>query len=140
MDVELCGGYLPERKHAGDAGMDLRAAEDVVVLPGRMVRVSCGIKIAVPNGYVGDVRSRSGLALKHQVVVLNSPGTIDSGYRGDVSAMLINHGQEPFVVHKGDRIAQLVLLPVLLCEPRQVAQLPDSEDGRGIGGHGSTGR
>lgn len=139
LEVKVETGYLPERQHAGDAGFDLRSAQEAIIYPGNMMRIKCGISIAVPQGFVADVRSRSGLANRAQVAVLNAPGTIDSGYRGELSVMLINHGENAFEVKRGDRIAQLVLLRIPEVELLPVAELSPSHDGRGEGGHGSTG-
>ncbi len=131
----------PGRASEGAAGVDLSAAtvegEDVVLAPGARKLVPTGFAIAVPAGFEGQVRPRSGLALKHGVTVLNSPGTIDADYRGEIGVVLINLGQEPFVVRRGLRIAQLViaqLAPVLI---EEVASL--AETARGEGGFGSTG-
>ncbi len=130
---------LPTRATADSAGMDLRAAvgTDVVLSPGARVLIPTGIALALPTGYEGQVRPRSGLALKHGVTVLNSPGTVDADYRGEVSVVLINHGEEPFVVRRGDRIAQIVIAPVTESALQEVDILPES--GRGAGGYGSTG-
>jgi dUTP pyrophosphatase len=130
---------LPERATEGSAGMDLRAAveADVELSPGARVLIPTGIALALPNGYEGQIRPRSGLALKHGVTVLNSPGTVDADYRGEVGVVLINHGEDPFVVRRGDRIAQLIIAPVAECSLQEVDALPAS--GRGAGGYGSTG-
>lgn len=128
---------LPAYAHPGDAGMDLCADEARCLLPGERAAVATGLKIALPAGTEGQVRPRSGLAITYGVTVLNAPGTIDEGYRGEVKVLLINHGQEPFEIRKGMRIAQLVVAPV-----RRVAL----EEGavsdhtvRGAGGFGSSG-
>ncbi|MBR6803154.1 MAG: dUTP diphosphatase [Kiritimatiellae bacterium] len=128
---------LPAYAHPGDAGMDLCADEARRLLPGERAAVATGLKIALPAGTEGQVRPRSGLAITYGVTVLNAPGTIDEGYRGEVKVLLINHGQEPFEIRKGMRIAQLVVAPV-----RRVAL----EEGavsdhtvRGAGGFGSSG-
>lgn len=130
---------LPERATAGSAGMDLRAAvEDEIILPtGGRCLIPTGIALALPEGYEGQVRPRSGLALKFGVTVLNSPGTVDADYRGEISVVLINHGAEPFVVRRGDRIAQLVVVSVVGGILVEAETLPASE--RGAGGYGSTG-
>lgn len=133
----LKGGYVPERAYADDAGIDLCAAEDLRLNPGQRQLVSTGISIALPDGTVGDIRPRSGLAAKHGVTVLNAPGTIDAGYRGEIKVNLINHGRLPHYIAKGDRIAQLVVLPILTPKLVQVLDLNETE--RGTGGHGSTG-
>lgn len=132
---------LPAYETSGAAGMDLRAAvpEDrpVIITPGRRALVPTGLVLVVPDGYEGQVRPRSGLAFRHGVTCLNAPGTIDSDYRGEAGVLLVNHGEEDFVVTRGMRIAQLVLAPVvrLALEEREAA------DGtaRGTGGFGSTG-
>lgn len=133
------GLELPTRATAGSAGMDLRAAvsEDVLLPPGGRTLIPTGIALALPLGYEGQVRPRSGLALKHGITVLNSPGTIDADYRGEVSVVLINHGEAPFVIQRGDRIAQLIIAAV----PESVLVEVDSlaESARGAGGYGSTG-
>jgi dUTP pyrophosphatase len=119
--------------------MDLLAAvvEPLVIAPGARARVPTGIAIALPQGFEAQVRPRSGLAFKQGVTCLNTPGTIDCDYRGEVGVLLINHGQEPFAVTRGLRIAQLVVAPVTTARWREVASLPDTA--RGSGGFGSTG-
>lgn len=121
------------------AGADLRACleEDIVLNPGERAAVPTGIRIQIPDGYEGQVRPRSGLALKHGITLLNSPGTIDSDYRGEVKAILINHGSEPYTVRHGDRIAQILFSPVTRGEFIKTDDLEDSI--RGSGGFGSTG-
>jgi dUTP pyrophosphatase len=128
---------LPEYATSFSAGVDLRAAEDCVLLPGEWTAVSTGLKIELPEGFEGQVRPRSGLAAKHGVTVLNAPGTIDSDYRGEIRVLLINHGKASFTVSAGDRVAQLILAPVSRISWREES-LTDSE--RGEGGFGSTGR
>ena len=130
---------LPGYQTEGSAGMDLHAAldADCTVAPRARQFVPCGFAIAIPAGYEGQVRSRSGLALKHGVAVLNAPGTIDSDYRGELGIVLINHGDAPFVVSRGMRIAQLVISRVERAEWIEVAELPASE--RSEGGYGHTG-
>jgi len=134
------GLELPSYATDGAAGMDLRAAieGEVMLAPGERALVSCGIRIALPAGYEGQVRPRSGLALRHGITLLNAPGTIDSDYRGTVAAILVNLGAEPFVVRRGERIAQLVIAPVARAELVEVEELEDSD--RGEGGFGHTGR
>lgn len=134
------GLELPAYATEGAAGMDLRAAveDDLVIPPGGRELVSAGLRIAVPAGYEAQVRPRSGLALRHGVTVLNAPGTVDSDYRGTVAVVLANLGAQDFVVHRGDRIAQLVIAPVARAELGQVDELDDSD--RGAGGFGHTGR
>ena len=127
--------YMTE--HA--AGMDIYAAvtEPVTLVAGETKLIPTGFQMALPPGYEAQVRPRSGLALKKNIGVLNSPGTIDADYRGEVGVILTNFGKEPFVVQRGERIAQMVIAPVVKAELKFVSQLPDSE--RGAGGFGSTG-
>jgi dUTP pyrophosphatase len=133
---------LPAYETLGSAGMDLRAAvgadQAVVLDPGRRVLVPTGLCVALPLGYEAQVRPRSGLALKHGVTCLNAPGTIDCDYRGEIGVILINHGSEPFTIQRGDRVAQLVVSPVIQSSWVEVAVLDDTR--RGDGGFGSTGR
>ncbi|HRJ64543.1 dUTP diphosphatase [Brevundimonas sp. UBA2416] len=133
---------LPAYETGGSAGMDLRAAvaEDapLTLAPGARALVPTGLKIALEPGFEAQVRPRSGLALKHGLTCLNSPGTIDSDYRGEVGVILINHGQEPFVVRRGERIAQMVIARHEQAAMVEVAAL--DETARGAGGFGSTGR
>jgi dUTP pyrophosphatase len=131
------GLNLPTYATASAAGADLVAAEDATISPGGVHAVATGIALAIPEGYEGQVRPRSGLALKHGVTVLNAPGTIDADYRGEVRVILINHGSEPFKVARGDRIAQLVIAPVAPARFERVEALPATA--RGDGGFGSTG-
>ena len=138
----LLGGKglpLPKYQTEGSAGMDLYAAieADHEIAPGARHLFPCGFSLAIPEGHEGQVRSRSGQALKHGVAVLNSPGTIDSDYRGELAVLLINHGDSPFVVSRGMRIAQLVISRVERAEWVEVADLPDTD--RGHGGYGHTG-
>jgi dUTP pyrophosphatase len=130
---------LPGRATPGSAGVDLRAAldEDLVVEPGARALVPTGFALAVPPGYEAQVRPRSGLALRHGIVLPNAPGTIDSDYRGEVKIILLNAGREPFRVQRGDRVAQLVVAPVCQVEWREVETLPASA--RGASGFGSSG-
>ena len=129
---------LPSYAHPGDAGADLYAAVDLELAPGARALVPTGIAIALPPGYVGLVHPRSGLAHKLGVTVLNAPGTVDAGYRGEIQVNLINHDPERVaVIHRGDRIAQLVVQRVERADFDDVEELPGSE--RGAGGHGSTG-
>ena len=134
------GLELPAAATEGSAGMDLRAAieEDVTIEPGERALISAGFRMALPVGYEAQVRPRSGLALRHGVTVLNSPGTIDSDYRGTVAVILVNLGDGPFVVQRGERIAQMIVAPVTRAELRPVETLRESE--RGDGGFGHTGR
>ena len=128
---------LPAYATAGAAGMDVVAAEDVTIAPGARHPVATGFALAIPEGHEVQVRPRSGLALKHGVTCLNTPGTIDSDYRGEVKVILANLGGEPFKVRRGERIAQLVPAPVLFAELAEVEALDDTT--RGAGGFGSTG-
>lgn len=128
---------LPAYAHKSDAGMDVRSVADIVIAPGKRALVPTGLVMLLPPGYEAQVRPRSGLALKHGVTVLNTPGTIDSGYRGEVGVILANFGDTDFVVQKGDKIAQIVIAPVT--QPDIVeSETIDSTD-RGAGGFGSTG-
>lgn len=130
---------LPAYANPGDAGADLRAAEDVVLPPGGRAVVRTGIAVAVPDGYAAFVHPRSGLAVRHGITLLNAPGTIDAGYRGEIRVVLLNTDPgEPFKVNRGDRIAQLVVQPVAGARFVAADQLPPSP--RGQGGFGSTGR
>lgn len=129
---------MPFRANEGDAGLDLFAVEEKVIQPGESALIATGIQMELPKGTEAQVRPRSGLALKHSVTVLNSPGTIDEGYRGEVKVILINHGKEPFTVEKQMRIAQMVIAPVLQVELVQVAGVSDSQ--RSTGGFGSSGK
>lgn len=129
---------LPVYASDGAAGMDVVAAEDAVLAPGARAAIATGFAIAIPPGYEVQVRPRSGLALKHGVTCLNSPGTIDSDYRGEMKIILANLGAEPFVIARGDRIAQLVPAAVQRAELHEVDEL--GETARGAGGFGSTGR
>ena len=131
---------LPERASPGSAGWDLRAAVDEprVLAAGERAAVPTGLHLAIPPGWEGQVRPRSGLALRHGVTVVNAPGTIDSDYRGEVKVLLVNLADEPFTIHRGDRIAQLVFNRVEQAEWQEVDDL--EETWRGGGGFGSTGR
>ena len=131
------GLTLPAYATTGAAGMDVVSAEDVAIAPGARHAVATGLAVAIPAGYEVQVRPRSGLALKHGITVPNTPGTIDSDYRGELKVILINLGDEPFTVQRGDRVAQLVLAPVVQAAWDEVAELDATE--RGTGGFGSTG-
>lgn len=131
------GLSLPAYATSGAAGMDVVSAEDVTIAPGGRHAVATGLSVAIPHGYEIQVRPRSGLALKHGITVPNTPGTIDSDYRGEVKVILINHGAEPFAILRGDRVAQLVLAPVTRGGWVEVEEL--DETARGEGGFGSTG-
>ena len=134
------GAGLPAPAYAtaGAAGMDVVAAEDLDLAPGARHAVATGFAMAIPEGYEVQVRPRSGLALKHGITCLNTPGTIDSDYRGEVKVILANLGDAPFPIRRGDRIAQLVPAPVQRAQFEEVAALDDTA--RGSGGFGSTGQ
>lgn len=129
---------LPAKQHASDAAYDLRSARGLTILPGEIAGVPTGVRLQLPADFVAEVRPRSGLALKFGITVLNTPGTIDAGYRGEIQAILINHGKAPFVIHRGDRIAQLLFQRLPSTELVLVNSLEASD--RGEGGFGSTGR
>ena len=128
---------LPAYAHPGDAGMDVRSVENVTLAPGARALVRTGLVLMLPPDAEAQVRPRSGLALKHGVTVLNTPGTIDAGYRGEVGVILVNHGTEPFAVEKGMKVAQLVVAPVAQAAVVEVAEVDETE--RGAGGFGSSG-
>ena len=130
---------LPQTASPGSAGIDLRAAiEDEIELdPGQRRTVATGVSLAIPPGFEGQVRPRSGLALEHGLTLLNSPGTIDSDYRGEIKAILVNLGQESYRIRRGDRVAQLVISPICRVRWSEQSELPQSE--RGGGGFGSSG-
>lgn len=132
-------GYLPTYASRGAAGADVKAClkDPLVIAPGSSCLIPTGLRLAIPHGYEIQVRPRSGLALKNQVTVLNTPGTIDSDYRGEVGVILINHGKQDFIVTPGMRIAQLVIAPVILGNFIPTQEL--SETVRGAGGFGHTG-
>ena len=136
------GLALPAYQSAGAAGLDLLAAvpadTPLVLSPGKYAMVPTGLTIALPPGHEAQVRPRSGLAAKHGVTVLNSPGTVDADYRGEINVLLINHGDAPFPIKRGERIAQMVIAPVVQAQLTAVAALSATE--RGAGGFGSTGR
>lgn len=128
---------LPAYATAGAAGMDVLAAEAVTLAPGARHAVATGLSLAIPEGFEVQVRPRSGLALKHGITVANAPGTVDSDYRGELKVILVNLGGEPFAIARGDRVAQLVLAPVVRAAWAEVHEL--DETARGGGGFGSTG-
>jgi len=136
------GLELPRQQTAGAAGLDLRAAlapEDALTIgPGRRAMIPCGFAIALPQGFEAQIRPRSGLAAKFGITVLNSPGTVDADYRGEIMVVLINLGDENFEIRRGDRIAQMVVAPVTAVGFTEKETLDDTE--RSSGGHGSTGR
>ena len=128
---------VPTRAYAGDAGLDLAACERVELAPGERATVGTGLAVAIPDGHAGFVQPRSGLALRHGITIVNTPGLVDSGYRGELKVILLNtDAHEPFVVEPGMRIAQLVVLQVPELDPVEVDELPASE--RGVRGFGSS--
>lgn len=143
MKVKIClidknlAHPLPTYETNGSAGMDVRSARDMEILPGEVALVPCGFSIAVPPGYEAQLRPRSGLALKHGITLMNSPGTIDSDFRGEVQAIVVNHSRTPFRIDVGMRIAQMVILPIIQVEWDEVSSL--DETSRGVGGFGHTG-
>jgi dUTP pyrophosphatase len=131
------GAVVPERAYDGDAGLDLAACERVELAPGERAVVPTGLAVAIPSGHAGFVQPRSGLAARHGIAIVNSPGLIDSGYRGEIMVVLLNTDpHETFVAEPGERIAQLVVLPVPSVEPVEVDELPESA--RGARGFGSS--
>jgi dUTP pyrophosphatase len=128
---------LPTYAHPGDAGMDIRSIEEVTIEPGAHALVHTGLVMVLPPGYEAQVRPRSGLALKNGVTVLNAPGTIDEGYRGEIGVILVNFGKEPFKVEKGAKIAQIVIAQYTRAEIIEIAEFDDTE--RGDNGFGSSG-
>lgn len=138
VEVLIAPGPVPEYAHPGDAGADLGAAEAVTLAPGARATVGTGVSIALPDGYVALVVPRSGLAAKHGITIVNSPGTVDAGYRGEIRVTLLNtDADHPFVIEPGDRIAQLLVMPISRARFVSVNSLPGSH--RGDGGFGSTG-
>ena len=127
---------LPERAYSGDAGLDLACFENFELAPGERAVVPTGLAVAIPEGYAGFVQPRSGLAARHGIAIVNSPGLIDSGYRGEVQVILLNTGDRPFSAEAGERIAQLVVLEVPELEIEETAELPATE--RGARGFGSS--
>lgn len=129
----------PSRAHDGDAGLDLRAVGSAEIAPGERVSVGTGIAVEIPEGHAGLVLPRSGLAARHGIALVNAPGLIDAGYRGEIRVLLLNTDRgEPFAIQPGDRIAQLLIVPFAAAEPVEVTELGDSA--RGEGGFGSSGR
>ncbi len=129
---------IPQYAHPGDAGLDIFADEEIVIPIGDARQVHTGISIQLPKGTEGQVRPKSGLALNHKITVLNAPGTVDEGYRGEIKVILINHGDSPYVICRGDKVAQLVVMPVARIEVEEVQDLDEST--RGTRGFGSTGK
>jgi dUTP pyrophosphatase len=136
--VNKSDNALPQYETGGSAGLDVRSNEDIVLEPGEFKLVKTGLFVEIPSGYEIQVRPRSGLALKHGITVLNSPGTIDSDYRGEIGVILINHGTESFEVNLGERIAQLVLCPIERIQWMAVGSVGGTK--RGDKGFGSTGK
>ncbi|WP_431800641.1 dUTP diphosphatase [Microbacterium sp. bgisy203] len=138
VDVPIIASQVPVYAHPGDAGADLVSTEALRLAPGQRALVGTGVRIALPDGFVAFVVPRSGLAAKHGITIVNSPGTVDAGYRGEIKVSLLNtDGAEPYDIAVGDRIAQLIVMPVPRVTFVPVAELPDSP--RGEGGFGSTG-
>lgn len=138
MDVPIIAADVPAYAHPGDAGADLVSAEAVRLEPGQRALVGTGVRIALPDGFAAFVVPRSGLAAKHGITVVNSPGTVDAGYRGEIKVTLLNTDtSEPYAIEPGDRIAQLIVMPVTRARFIPVETLPESV--RGEGGFGSTG-
>ena len=131
------GAVLPEYQSGGSAGMDLRSIEEAELAPMERKLIRTGLRVSIPAGHEGQVRPRSGLALRHGVAMVNSPGTIDSDYRGEIAVILINLGADAVKLERGDRIAQLVIVPVAQATLLPVEVLDETE--RGVGGFGSTG-
>ena len=131
---------LPKYKTEGSSGMDLKALieKPIIIKPQNSVLIPTGLSIAIPEDVEAQIRPRSGLAAKSSISVLNTPGTIDSDYRGEIKIILFNHGKEEFIVNNGDRIAQMILMPVLKAEFEEIKELPKTV--RGSGGFGSTGK
>ena len=134
LDMEL---PTPRHAHPGDGAVDLYARHPAVMAPGERMKVPTGVAVAIPVGYAGLVVPRSGLAAKHGISVTNGPGLIDAGYRGEIAVLLVNHGSDEVRIARGDRVAQLMVVPVVVQELVQVEELPDSD--RAAGGFGSTG-
>jgi|TARA_B110001452_G_C14803842_1_gene280490 dUTP pyrophosphatase len=130
---------IPKYETPGSSGMDIAAhiTNNIIINPGEKALVSTGFSIAIPKGYEVQIRPRSGLAAKKNITVLNTPGTIDSDYRGEIKVILINLGKEKFIIESGERIAQMVVCPVIQADLEEVKELPDTH--RGLGGFGSTG-
>ena len=133
-----CEDLKPAKAHADDAAFDLRSRVDMIAQPGKVALVPTGLHIELPVGYEAQVRPRSGLAIRNYITVLNSPGTIDAGYRGEVASILFNAGEYPFEVHRGDRISQMVIAELAKVTLKKAKKLSDTK--RGSGGFGSTGK
>lgn len=138
LEVPIVADYLPTYAHPGDAGADLRAAESVTLAPGERATVGTGVSVAIPDGYAAFVMPRSGLAARHGITIVNAPGTVDAGYRGEIRVTLLNtDAQDSFSVSAGDRIAQLIIMPVVRAAFSSIQQLDATV--RGVSGFGSTG-
>jgi len=138
VEVLITASIVPRYAHPGDAGADLHSADELVLAPGERALVGTGVSIALPEGYAAFIVPRSGLAAKHGITIVNSPGTVDAGYRGEIKVSLLNTDQtESFAIAVGDRIAQIIVTPVSRAAFIPVDRLPDSQ--RGAGGFGSTG-
>ena len=133
-----CGDLIPKKAHEDDAAFDLRSRVDAVLSPGRSVLIPTGVFMELPVGYEAQVRPRSGLALKHDIMLTNSPGTVDAGYRGEIGVIMYNAGTGDFAVSRGDRIAQMVIAKLPEVELITAGELSSSD--RGEGGFGSTGK
>lgn len=129
---------IPKYAKKGDTGLDIYSVNEVTLYPGERALIKTGIAIELPPNTEAQIRPKSGLALKHGLTVLNTPGSVDNGYRGEVGVIIINHGQNPYTIEKGDKIAQLVIKPTLTVEIMEVDDLSDTE--RGDTGYGSSGR
>ncbi|TFD27911.1 dUTP diphosphatase [Cryobacterium cryoconiti] len=139
VEVLITASILPSYAHPGDAGADLHSSQDLVLAPGERALVGTGVSIALPDGFAAFVVPRSGLAVKHGITIVNSPGTVDAGYRGEIKVALLNTDQNAsFAIAVGDRIAQIIIMPVARAAFIPVDRLPGSQ--RGEGGFGSTGR
>ena len=136
--LEGCGDLIPAKAHADDAAFDLRSRADMIIPVNQSTLVPTGVFMELPVNYEAQVRPRSGLALKHNITLTNSPGTIDAGYRGEVGVIMFNHGPEEFAVKRGDRIAQMVITELPQVELELAESLSESD--RGAGGFGSTGK
>ncbi|HDJ28697.1 MAG TPA: dUTP diphosphatase [Proteobacteria bacterium] len=138
--VRQPGVQLPRYMTEHAAGMDIHAAaaEDIIIKPGERALVGTGLFVAIPPGYEAQVRPRSGLAIRNGITLLNSPGTIDADYRGEIKIIMINHGRDDFMVKSGDRLAQMIIAPVVRCVWEEKQELDDSQ--RGSGGFGHTGK
>lgn len=134
---ENANAIIPQYAHANDAGMDLFSVDECLIKSGEIKLIHTGISIQLPDNTEAQIRPRSGLALKNGITVLNTPGTIDAGYRGEVGVIVINHGKEDFKVEVGTKIAQMLIKPVIIVEIQEVVELDQTE--RGKGGFGSTG-